>query len=170
MAEQDQNKKKKKEPKPRQEWNAPWYLKTLRGLWMVLFGAFKVAVGAAATVAIIGMVCFMVLANATGDYLQEDIIPGAGVDLATKVPDRASRLYYVDSNDNIQLLRVMYASASQEDATFDELPQDLIHAAVAIEDKRFFEHQGVDWVTTIKACARMFMNDSGMAAPPSPSR
>ena len=56
----------------------------------------------------------------------------------------------------------MYASASQEDASFDELPQDLIHAAVAIEDKRFFEHQGVDWVTTIKACARMFMNDSGV--------
>ncbi len=42
------------------------------------------------------------------------------------------------------------------------MPQDLIHAAVAIEDKRFFEHQGVDWVTTIKACARMFMNDSGV--------
>lgn len=162
MAEQDQNKMKKKEPKPRQEWNAPWYMKTIRGIWMVLFGAFKVAVGAAATVAIIGMVCFMVLANATGDYLQEDIIPGAGVDLATKVPDRASRLYYVDANDNIQLLRVMYASASQEDASFDELPQDLIHAAVAIEDKRFFEHQGVDWVTTIKACARMFMNDAGV--------
>ena len=53
----------------------PGIPKTLRGLWMVLFGAFKVAVGAAATVAIIGMVCFMVLANATGDYLQEDIIP-----------------------------------------------------------------------------------------------
>ena len=56
MAEQDQNKMKKKEPKPRQEWNAPWYMTTIRGIWMVLFGAFKGAVGAAATVAIIGMV------------------------------------------------------------------------------------------------------------------
>ena len=32
----------------------------------------------------------------------------------------------------------------------------MVHAAVAIEDKRFYEHQGVDWVTTIKAFANMF--------------
>ncbi len=38
MAEQDQNKKKKKEPKPRQEWNAPWYLKDPPG---PLDGAFR---------------------------------------------------------------------------------------------------------------------------------
>ena len=27
---------------------------------------------------------------------------------------------------------------------------------MAIEDKRFYEHQGVDWITTVKACMNMF--------------
>ena len=36
----------------------------------------------------------------------------------------------------------------------------MIHAAVAIEDKRFYEHQGVDWITTVKACAGMFFGSS----------
>ena len=40
--------------------------------------------------------------------------------------------------------------------------QALIDAAIAIEDKRFYEHQGVDWVTTIKACARMFFGDDSV--------
>ena len=30
-------------------------------------------------------------------------------------------------------------------------------ACIAIEDKRFEDHQGVDWVTTLKACVKMFL-------------
>ena len=42
----------------------------------------------------------------------------------------------------------------REDAyiTYPEIPEDLIHAFVAIEDKRFFEHRGVDWYRTAAAC------------------
>jgi membrane peptidoglycan carboxypeptidase len=38
----------------------------------------------------------------------------------------------------------------------DNMPEHLKYAFVAIEDHRFYRHQGVDWVTTIQACARMF--------------
>lgn len=34
---------------------------------------------------------------------------------------------------------------------YSELPQDLIHAVVAIEDKRFYQHRGVDWRRTAAA-------------------
>lgn len=34
---------------------------------------------------------------------------------------------------------------------YDELPQDLIHAFVSIEDRRFFKHGGVDWKRTLGA-------------------
>ncbi len=36
----------------------------------------------------------------------------------------------------------------------------LIHACIAIEDKRFEKHQGVDWVTTLRACFKMFLGKS----------
>ena len=39
----------------------------------------------------------------------------------------------------------------------EDIPKNLIHACIAIEDKRFEDHQGVDWVTTLKACVKMFL-------------
>ncbi len=35
---------------------------------------------------------------------------------------------------------------------YADLPEALIHAFVAIEDKRFDEHRGVDWIRTAAAC------------------
>jgi penicillin-binding protein 1A len=70
--------------------------------------------------------------------------------------DETSYMHYVDANGNIQELQEIYASIDREWATYDEFPEALVHAAVAIEDKRFYEHQGVDWITTVKACAGMF--------------
>ncbi|MDD3252477.1 MAG: transglycosylase domain-containing protein [Lachnospiraceae bacterium] len=36
------------------------------------------------------------------------------------------------------------AGSNREEATYDELPQDLINAFVAIEDSRFWSHNGID--------------------------
>ncbi len=41
---------------------------------------------------------------------------------------------------------------------FDEMPEDLLNAFVAIEDKRFRQHQGVDWKRTVAAFANMFID------------
>src|SRR5271170_5740980 len=35
--------------------------------------------------------------------------------------------------------------------TYDELPQDLVHAVTSIEDRRFFEHGGVDYIRLLGA-------------------
>ncbi|MBQ7915502.1 MAG: transglycosylase domain-containing protein, partial [Firmicutes bacterium] len=68
-----------------------------------------------------------------------------------------SVMYYTDANGEIQVLQRLHAETDEDWATYDEIPQDLIYAAVAIEDHRFFEHQGVDWIPTIKACVSMFV-------------
>ena len=47
---------------------------------------------------------------------------------------------------------------------FDSIPDNLKHAAVAIEDKRFYDHKGVDWYRTAGAFVNMFLgmkNDFG---------
>ena len=38
------------------------------------------------------------------------------------------------------------------------IPQNLVNAFVAIEDKRFFRHQGVDWKRTVSAFANLFLH------------
>lgn len=156
----EENKKRKTKP-ARQEWKPHWILVLLHRLWMILFGAFKIAVGAAATVAIICVVCGLVFAGILGSYLEEDVIPLAIHELERGTMEETSTIYYVDrETEEIKEYQKIYATISRQWVTYDEIPEDLIHATVAIEDKRFFEHQGVDWITTIKACLRMFVGDA----------
>lgn len=41
---------------------------------------------------------------------------------------------------------------------FDEIPQNLKDAFVAVEDQRFYKHNGVDWKRTVGAFANMFID------------
>ena len=151
-----------KRKQPRQDWKPNFVLRILIGIWRVAFAAVKIAAGAAGTLAIIGAVCAFVFAGVLGDYLQDDILPMADLDIAGYELEQNSYLYYVDSNGQIQKYQDIFAATSSSWANIEDIPEDMIHAAVAIEDHRFFEHQGVDWVTTIKACARMFFGDDSV--------
>ena len=41
--------------------------------------------------------------------------------------------------------------------SYDEIPEHMVEALVAIEDKRFWEHQGVDWKRTFGAFVNLFV-------------
>ena len=41
---------------------------------------------------------------------------------------------------------------------YEDIPEDLEHALVAIEDKRFYTHKGVDWYRTVGAVFNMFLS------------
>ena len=155
-------KKNKKKKVERQNWKPNFLLRIVYAAWRVAFGAFKIAVGAACTVALIGVVCAFVFAGVLGDYLQEDILPMAYVDIDDYDLEQNSYMYYVDSSGQIRKYQDIFASTSSAWVEFEDIPEDMIHAAISIEDHRFFEHQGVDWVTTIKACARMFFGDDSV--------
>ncbi len=60
----------------------------------------------------------------------------------------ATKVY--DSAGNLTDTLVMEGS-NREAATYDELPQDLIDAFVAIEDARFWEHNGIDIRSILRA-------------------
>jgi len=42
---------------------------------------------------------------------------------------------------------------------YEDIPQNLINAAIAAEDRRFKLHQGVDWLSTAKATVGYFFSD-----------
>ena len=154
--------KMRKQKPLRQEWKPNPILRVLYAAWQVAFGAFKIAVGAASTVVMVVVICAFVFAGVLGDYLQDDILPMAEIDIESYDLEQNSYLYYVDSNGQIQKYQDIFAATSSSWVNFEDIPEDMIHAAVAIEDHRFFEHQGVDWITTIKACARMFFGDDSV--------
>ena len=148
--------RRRRKSKPRQEWNPHWLLKLLYALWSACFAVVKIALGAVATVLLICIVCAFVFVGILGNYLQDDVLPEANYSLENAGVNQTSYVYYVDSEGNIQQLQQIHTSEDRQWASLEEMPEDLIHAAIAIEDKRFYEHQGVDWITTVKACANMF--------------
>ena len=143
--------------KLRQEWNPHWLLKLAYAAVSAALSLLKIVVGAAATVLLIVLICGTVFVGTLGDYLQEDILTDASDwSLEDYDLERTSFIYYVDNNGDIQQLQQIYTTTDRQWASLDEIPQALVDAAVAIEDKRFYEHQGVDWITTVKACLNMF--------------
>ena len=141
----------------RQNWKPSRGLTIARGIWTAFYSMFKIALGALATVLLVGIVCGFIFLFTLGDYLEGDIAPKAGVQLEGFDLNEPSYVYYVDDSGNIQVLQKLYPETDREWASYEEIPENLIYAAVAIEDHRFFEHQGVDWFTTVKACVNMFV-------------
>ena len=160
MSEKNRKKltRKQRREQPRQSWKPHWLPKSLYGIWCALFSVFKIAAVAVITVALVVVVCAFVLVGLLGNYLQEDILTDSEMVKENYSLDETSYMHYVDSDGNIQELQKIYASTTDREwATYDQFPKALVDAAVAIEDKRFYEHQGVDWITTVKACVKMFV-------------
>ena len=154
MAKENQERRRKV---TRQSWKLTGLPAFMRALWIAFYSVLKIVLGAVATVIVIGGVCLVVFVGTLGDYLQDDIIPNSNVSLDGFDLDQNSVVYYLDANGNIETLQKLHAQTTSSRATYEEIPKAMINAAVAIEDKRFFEHQGVDWFTTIKACINMFV-------------
>ena len=148
---------KRRMKKPRQKWEPHWSVKLFYTALSFLWSLTKIAIGAAATVLLIVLICGTVFVGILGNYLQDDILAEAA-DWSVEDYDleRTSFIYYVDKNGDIQQLQQIYTTTDRQWASLEEIPQAMIDAAVAIEDKRFYEHQGVDWITTVKACLNMF--------------
>lgn len=142
----------------RQSWEPPKSVSTLLRIWKGAYTIIKIVLAALATVLVIGAVCMFAFMWLLADYLDsDDILGNAEVVMGDFDQTGNSVMYYQDENGELQVLQRLHADTDEDWATYDEIPRDLIYAAVAIEDHRFFEHQGVDWIPTIKACVSMFI-------------
>ena len=150
----------RKKKTERQEWKPHAAIQVLRGLLEAALSVVKIAAGGIVTVLLVLVICCIVVVGAAGDYLEQDVIPGITFDAEDFSLDQTSFIYYVDKNGEIQEYDKINTSTDRQWATLDQIPDSLIHAAIAIEDQRFYEHQGVDWITTVKACANMFFGGS----------
>ena len=101
---EDKNKKPWWVPREQQDWKPNVLLQLLYRAWMLVFGAVKIALGAAATVLIILAMCMLAFGGALGDYLEDEIMPQAGLNLEDFSLDQSSFIYYTDSAGQIQML------------------------------------------------------------------
>ncbi len=111
-----------------------------------------------ATLILAGSVTSVLLYKRAVDYVNTDIIPNANYSLGTQKLNQSSFIYVYDKKTGQYVeLRQLAALENRVLVEYNEIPQDMINAVVAIEDKRFWEHDGVDWKRTLGASVQMFI-------------
>jgi penicillin-binding protein 1A len=104
------------------------------------------------------MVGFLIFACIFTAYLRNYLMPQVSFSLDSFRLNQTSVIYYEDKETgNYETLQNLYGDENRIWASYSEIPTNLIYATVAIEDKRFFEHNGVDWGRTVKASMNLFM-------------
>ena len=74
-----------------------------------------------------------------------------GIDLHSAKLNETSYIYTYNDQGRAQQYMQLYTSENRVMVEFDDIPQYMKDAIVAIEDKRFYEHHGVDWYRTAGA-------------------
>lgn len=99
----------------------------------------------------VGLICGIYVASITEREIDTSVF-----DLLGK--NSASKIYYYESAADREAGiatelegQELYGGYRSIPVSYEELPKDLINAFVSIEDKRFFEHKGVDWYRTLGA-------------------
>ncbi len=127
---ENDGKKRKNKKKKTTAW-------TYVGTFFKVFGAT-----AAVFVVVVGVIVYCSMAGWLGDV--------GAIDLKDiGVP---SEVYYIDSKTGQEThLATLSEGENQKWVGIDDIPKDMQHAFVAVEDERFYEHSGVDLLSTGKA-------------------
>ncbi len=112
------------------------------------------------TMLLVGLCTCVIMGCYAVAYVQNQILPQVEQTLsAISVLDvnESSTMYYTDSDTGelVELL-TLYEDENRVWVEYEDIPENLINATVAIEDQRFWSHSGVDWIRTAKAILLMF--------------
>jgi len=108
------------------------------------------------TILLVGVLTVLIFSCIFVKYVRDDLEPQADFSIEKFSPDQTSTIYYTDptSGQNVALQQ-LYGSENRTWVAYKDIPKNLKFACIAIEDKRFLEHQGVDWLRTLKATFNM---------------
>jgi len=91
-------------------------------------------------------------------YVKTNLSDDLDVSLNEMTLNLASSMLYTDANGNNISLASLHGKENRVWVAYKNIPDYMAKAAVAIEDKRFYEHKGVDWYRTIGAFSNMFLS------------
>lgn len=99
---------------------------------------------------VLGSVCFGMFKGIIDNAPEVNVDSIVPIGYATTVYDSAGNL-----TDTL-----VTAGSNREEATYEELPEDLINAFVAIEDARFWTHNGIDLRSITRAAVGIISGES----------
>lgn len=108
---------------------------------------------------VLGLIFAIYIEKNISKTVDESIYATIGMGSSTKI-------YYYEFEDRENRIgtpleisdKELYSAYRCKSVSYDKLPEDLINAFVSIEDKRFWEHSGVDFKRTVLASFNYFLN------------
>lgn len=108
------------------------------------------------TILLIFLVAGMMFTCVFAYYVKTCLVPSFDLSLEDMKLNESSTLWYQDASGEWRELATLSGSEKRVWVDYEDLPWYLEKALVAIEDKRFYEHKGVDWYRTAGAFVTMF--------------
>ena len=104
------------------------------------------------TLVLIGMTTAAICGMAFAVYINRYVSPEIDVDLDSVRLNLTSFIYYVDPETGEEKeLETLYGDQNRVWVDIDNIPEMMQKAFIAVEDERFYSHNGVDWKRTIGA-------------------
>ena len=89
-------------------------------------------------------------------YVKNTLTPNMDISLEDFQLSESSTIWYQNSNNEWQELVTLVGRYKRIWVDYEDIPPYMEKALVAIEDKRFYDHNGVDWFRTSTAFIKMF--------------
>ena len=111
----------------------------------------------------VGTVLLIILATSTlfvgifSVYVKTCLTPTFDLTLEEQKLNESSTIWYEDPTGQWKELVNLKGSENRIWVSYEDIPKYMEQALVAIEDKRFYEHKGVDWYRTAGAFVEMFL-------------
>ncbi len=115
------------------------------------------------TLLLVCLTTSLLLACFAAVYINSVIVPEAQRQdyLGNMSTAQTSIMYYTDANGVSQPYLTLSSDQNRQWVSYEDLEKTyLVDALIAIEDKRFYDHNGVDWLRTGRGVLNMFTGGS----------
>ena len=89
-------------------------------------------------------------------YVKNCLVSELDVSLSDYRINQSSTIWYDDGSGEYKELVTLMGKENRDWVEYEQIPKYMEQAVVAIEDKRFYDHKGVDWYRTSGALIDMF--------------
>ena len=127
-------------------------------VWQKISGVLSFFGTTLLSILLILVITFCIVAAALTVYIMQFAESSFDVDLTNVELSYSSFIYAKDNTGEDVLIKQISGETSRIWVDIEDIPQYTIDAFVAVEDERFFEHNGVDWKRMISVTASALLH------------
>lgn len=115
------------------------------------------------TIVLTGFLAMLIFVCIFAAYIKNDLSHQVDFSVEGFSLDQTSVIYYQDrQTGEWQVLKDLYGEENRVWVSYEDIPRNLKYACIAIEDKRFWDHNGVDWLRSGRAGVDLFFGNKSL--------